>query len=86
MVDYNRKWVRKWIVNIFLVKLINCARSGGASELDGLEMVARDCGSDQAQDLIMVSGCCRVKVMAVHAKEVKEWEKSWCWTDASFFY
>lgn len=49
-------------------------------------MVIRDCGGDKAQDSVMVSGCCGVKAMAVGAKKVKQWERPWCWTDASFFH
>ena len=65
----------------------NCGgRNGRPSERDGLEMVIRDCGGDKAQDSIMVSGCCGVKAMAVGAKKVKQWERPWCWTDASFFH
>lgn len=63
-----------------------CGRNGRTSELAGMEMVVKDCGGDKAQDSVMVSSCCGLKALAVGAKEVKEWERPGCWTNASFFH
>lgn len=46
VLDQSVKWVRKWIVNGFLMKLNNCGGNGRARELGGLEMVVRDCSDD----------------------------------------
>lgn len=56
-VDENVKWVKKWVVNMFLMKLNNCCGTNSrVSEPDGSEMVVRDCGDDKAQDAIMGVG------------------------------